>query len=690
MKIPDGSNMGFSTPDVQRAPDLSPITNATDRLGRIVQQIGVQEDDKQQELARAKDNGAYQDHQLAVDQLKTQYTQKIASGEIPYDQAQKSFAEDAAKIPVPKPQARGQVAAEGLKQGVNMTIAKANEHIGLIVDAARDKDLQSQGALQLDTLGKRAGLPGADIDSINSQADALAPLLRSSGLNEAQVARTLQDFKDHNWFNQATQTAMQSRTSLPALKAMEHDLTAADGFYAGKMDTDKRNAVLGQVITHRIQLENRLQSQSDHREALAERGMNQMEAQISRGIPATPDMWANLEETVRGTSFEPDFKSMVGQEQEVQQVLRLPVADQIKYVQDKQAAIDHGGTMRDAANVARLSEAVKNNVALMQNAPLVFQANRTNQQVSPIDVTQLLQPGAAESLVPQFQSRAASIQGMQKQYGSQIPMRPLLPEEVGTLTSVLNQTTPQQAAQVFGTLRQAAGSDDVYKGMMAQIAPDSPVRSLAGLLASRQAKITLQNNWFGADVTAPSVDVAGTLIAGEQLLDPTKAAKAQDGKPRQQLYLPNSDQLQTEFKNAVGTAFANRSGGAQNAFQAVQAYYVGRAAQLGRLASDKQDIDPDILRESIKATLGEVVDYNGNGQVITPWGWDRSKFQNGIQSAFNQAVKDRRVDPVYNGQFGNLALRNAGDSTYYVTDGRKFVYGTDKRPLILDLNPQKQ
>lgn len=688
MKIPVGQ-FGYSVPEPAQAPDLTAPAQAADRLGGILQQVGARADERDQELARAKDTGAYAEHQFAVDQLKVDYASKIASGEVPYQTAQQQFTADAQKIPVPKPQARGPVATQTMQSGVNMTLKNAQLHVGIMVDQARDKDLQSQGALQLDTLGKRAGLPGADIDSINRQADTLAPLLRNGGLNEAQVTRTLQGFKDQNWFNQATQAAMMARTSLPALDQIEHDLTAADGFYANRMDTDKRNTVLNQVIGHRIQLENKLQADANRRDAKAERALYEIDRQISSGVPATQDQWTQWGNTIQGTTFEDEYKQRAADEQQVQQVLRLPVTDQVKFVQDKEASLmQGGGSVREAQNLARLKGAVTSNVNLMQQAPLLFTANRTGQQVPSLDFSVLATPGGADELASQLHDRAVTIDTMRKQYGEQVQNKPLLPEEAQQIAGALDKATPESAVGMFAQLRQAAGNDQTYMALMQQVAPDSPIKSLAGMLAARERSMTLERHWFGPDTVASSPDVATTLLNGEALLNKSKTQKAEDGKPRTGLYMPSSDLLQADFKSRVGNAFADRPQSAELAFQAVQAYYVGKAAQTGRLASDNKDIDSQLLKDSITATLGQVVNVNGNGDVLAPWGMDASRFQDKAEAAF--LTQTAQLFPHKDASqrlaaYKSATLKNAGDGTYYVTIGRNYLTDIKGQPVIIDV-----
>jgi hypothetical protein len=218
---------------------------------------------------------------------------------------------------------------------------------------------------------------------------------------------------------------------------------------------------------------------------------------------------------------------------------------------------------------------------------------------------------------------------------------------------------------------------------MQQIAPDSPVRAVAGVLAARKAEATLESHWFSPDVKAQSGDVAATILAGEQIISPGKDANGQDGKPRVQLYLPEVNSLQQQFQDEVGKAFADHPEAAQTALQTAKAYYVGKAAELGRLASDKSDIDPAILKEAITATLGVVVDVNGRGEVIAPWGMGRDRFESRIREEFLSArdlINWPNKIPL---PFDALGLQTAGANAYYLTAGRAYLTDKNGQPVVV-------
>ena len=431
---------------------------------------------------------------------------------------------------------------------------------------------------------------------------------------------------------------------------------------------------------HRLEVEARLKK--DRIEAVAERALNEWDRQTASGVPATPAMREHWDAAIRPSSYAPEIADRLASEQQVQTVLRQPIADQVKYVQDAQAKLDTGGgSLQEAANLQRLRSAVSANVKTLQTDPLIFNANRLSSPVAPLDISKLGDPKG--TVGAQLSDRISTLTAMRRQYGDQVPMRPLLPQEAAQVTAALNSTSPNQASQLFGALRNAAGSDEAYTGIMQQIAPDSPVKALAGLLAAKQRSLTLERHWFSDDVVATSPDVSATMLTGESILNRTKPDKATDGRAEAKLFLPDSAALQQEFTNQVGTAFAGRPGAAEIAFQAAQSYYVGKSAQTGKLTESNKTVDEKLLTESVRATLGQVVDYNGKGEVFAPWGMNEAQFEDRVSRAFQAELKVRGMPIPAN--FGSLGLRNFGENTYYVTAGRNFVYDNRGEPLVIDL-----
>jgi hypothetical protein len=436
-------------------------------------------------------------------------------------------------------------------------------------------------------------------------------------------------------------------------------------------------------------IESRMQVQTDRREAAAERAFNQAERQISGGVPLTKQGWVDLERTVAGTPVAKDFHDLVASEKEVQQILRTPLANQQRVLQEREAKLlTDGGDLKDAANYQRLERAVKQNMALIQNAPLVYGEQRLGDTNEPIDVTSIVDPAQQKQTAAVLQERATRIRGLQKTLGAGVPMKPLLPQEAGQLVTTLQAASPKQASEIFASLSQASGSPDVFKGAMAQIAPDAPVKAFAGMLASNQRELVTGSKWFAPDPFLKSNDVAATLLRGDRLLNPSKGDKAEDGKPKtSRLLLPNEAQaqLQTLFADEVGDAFAGRSEDADRALQAVQAYYVGRADQTGRLAEDAQTVDTNLVREAVRATLGNVVNYNDHGKVLAPWGMTEDDFEDRVGRKFSSEAK-RLGLPDSIAQLGLFGLVNANrEGLYGIQTGGKLLLDGKGNPVTIDI-----
>jgi hypothetical protein len=465
------------------------------------------------------------------------------------------------------------------------------------------------------------------------------------------------------------------------------NIKGAEAYYKtvkGKVDGDKAAWIENALTDAKRVAQARAQAAADHREVVAERAMNEIDRQIASGVPATPAMWAGWAGKVRGSAMEDEFQNRVKDETEVQDLLRKPIDQQMKAVQERTSALDTGGgTLREVANLQRLQTAVKKNLTTLQEAPLLFNANRLGIEAQAVDLAQLQTPEVAGLL----QDRVTQIQALRKQYGTQVAMRPLLPQEVDQINTVVKTASPEQLKDMYSDLYGALGNDEAYLSVMQQIAPDSPVRAYAGVLAARRSTAIVTHHVFSPDVRAQSGDVAATLLQGEAILQPTKDAKGQDGKPRVGMYIPETNTLQQQFQEAVGDAFAGRPDAAQTAFQAVKAYYVGKAAQTGRLASDNIDIDPKILKEAVTATIGTVVDA-GSGSVIAPWGMDESQFQDAANAEFSRRAGDVNWPGGRAVPLAQLGMKAAGPNAYYVTAGRSYLMDKAGNPLVLKIEAQ--
>lgn len=670
------------------------IARAGEGLGQSLEQVGNDQYVRNTNMARAQASNALLDHEIAVKTQGEQIQQQVATGQLPYAQARQTYDDAVAKIPTPQVPNLDPIGAENFQKGLKRTAFTTGLAIDQTVRVAQQNDFKDQFAANLDKLGKLAGMPDANIEDINGRAEAFKPLAREAGLPAPFVDKTIQDFKDRNWLNDATQRSMESKDSMDGLKQLEHDLTAKDGFYAGKLDTDKRNAVLRSVINDRLILENRQLHEQDKREAKAQATLGRIDEQISSGIPATPGMWQQWEGLTKGTSVEGEFKQRIEDEGKVQEVLRQPVDQQVRYVQEQtQHLQDSGGTLRDRANLMRLQTAVQQNVNLMQKAPLLFAANRNGTEVQPLNLQGLGQQEGNDQVTAQIHDRMATLDALRKQYGSAISTTPLLPQEAGQLASQLDQGTPGQKAQLLTSLRGAFNDDNAYQAAMRQIAPHSPVTAIAGQMVGESSPASTPV-WFDKNF-APDLTTPQRILAGEALLNPTRAEKAEEegGKGTIKTGMPMPQDggaagLRADFGRAAGDLFRDRP-------QLADAHYAVFKAAYAALLAEKGDMkglgDSALKTQALKMSLGTTTDFNGN-TVSIPSGMDPTRFESVVGSAVADAAKTMKAPADWAARIRGYQLREigaVGSGRYELVNGNAPLVRPDgKGPFLIDLKAQ--
>lgn len=685
-RIPTGDfGQGRGTAPLQRTrvsgQGMDDVAQAIGALGGTALQVSSRmQQEAQQEaegLARAKAANAQLDYELAVGNAQRTLEDDVAGGAVPYAEAPTRYQDAISKIDVPAIPDLPEPLQMAYTRGIERTKAGGQQSIERVVRTARRADFKGQFDQTLDKLGKIAGMPGADIAAVIARAEAVTPLAKQAGLNDAVVGKSLQDFKDRVWTSQATQRAIFGREDPTQLKQLETDLSTDDGFYADKLDPEKRNALLSTVMTRQQTLIDRAERARDRVDAKAERVMGQIDRQIASAVPATPDMWANWSDAVKDASPEirAEFDKRVAEEQEVQKVLRMPADQQQTYLQTAEAELmAKGGTVTRKENLTRTRSAIEAATKQLTEAPLLFNASREGGEVEPLNLQAMTSPGDAWEVGAQLQSRAATIDAMRKRYGSSVQMNVLLPQEVKALGDNLKQATPTQQTTMLSQLRTATMDDGVFNAVMKQLAPDEPVMAYAGMLATRErAAVTLQTHWFKDNATVGARDVAATMLEGNRLLQ---------GKGDNKFPLPPEREFREMFTSQTGALFAGRPGAADVAMQAVRAYYTGKSAAEGDMSGE---VSNKRLEQAITASLGEVVDVNNRGEVLAPWGMASEDFQDQAEAAFVTAAQSAGLPETVASGFSQYGLRQKSERTFYVVRGREFLSGKDGQPVTITI-----
>ena len=698
-RIPDYTAVGTLTPQpAYRRPVVDEagetVARAVEGLGTSLEQGALEQKTRNVNMARAQASNALLDSEIAVKTQTEQIRQQVASGQLSWDQAGQTFNDWANQQQPPDIQNLDPVGQENFQKGLKRNIFTGQQAVVGIAQAGQKQAFSDQFDAAQDKLGKLAGMPDADIEGINSKMDAYRPLALEAGIPAPTVDKAIQNFKDRNWLNQATQRSMEAKDDMGQLQQLQHDLTDQDGFYAGKLDTDKRNIVLRGVINDQLILQSKLQHEQDKREAKAQATLGRIDEQISSGIPATPQMWDQWEGLTKGTTAEPEFQQRLQDESHVQDVLRQPIDQQIKFVQDKAASLEqNGGTLRDRANLMRLQTAVQQNVTLLQRQPLIFQANRNGAEVQPLDFSAIGSQDGQQAVAAQVSDRMATLDAMRNQYGPQVSITPLLPQEAQQLTAQLQQATPLQRAQQLTSLRAAFNNDDAYQAAMRQIAPRSPVTAIAGSMigASSPASTPV---WFDKQFAPQTTDVE-RVLRGEALLNPAAAGKeatqeqeAGKGALKGGMPMPDDKLLRLTYGQAASGLFPDRP-------QLADAYYSVFKSTYAALLAEKGDMkgtgDPSLERQALKITLGNTVDFNGS-QLSVPAGMDPTRFDGLVRNAVSDAATSMKAPSDWQDRIRGYQLREVGglgSGRYELMNGNvPFVRPDHKGVFTIDLRNQ--
>lgn len=688
-RIPLG-NFGNAIADP--APRVNIPSAAFDNAGAGLQRLGdaavnlsgdlmAKQKAEEAALNRARAANAVLDREIATKTAQADVERAVTSGALHYGDAVESYRKRVGALDLPAIAGLDPVTAENVQRSVRRNDQAGEFNLSRMAERFRGADFRGQTDLAIDKLGKLAGIPGADVPAIIKQLDSLEPLARV-GYGEQWQAKK-QSVADAIWYNDASAKVIAARGDMEGLKQLERALTDQDGFYVSKLDTDKRNMLMRTVITQRQQLEARGEAALQRAERNAEITIGEIDRQISSGIPATPEMWAKWSVDVRGTSQTAAFQERIADEVKVQELLRLPISQQVAEVEARrQQLLTGGGSVRDKANFDRFSTVVNANVKTITEAPLLYLQNRTGDAQQPLDMMAFTNPKGYEQVADTLRERAASIKALQDANpGIRVQMRPFLPAEVANMSNMLREGTVRQQQQVFATLYTAIGDRATYRAAMQQIAPDSPIKAMAGMLMANQRKLTLEDKWFTDDITATSGDVGATMLEGDRILNKSPDQKAEDGRPRN-FPVPDETKFKEAFKNYAGRAFAGSANEYLIAAQAVRAYYVGKSAKDGDVSGE---VDAQRMKHAVKSVLGEVVDMNGNGEVLAPWGMDASAFKDAARQAFAAEAAKLKLPPAVSANFGALGLRNFGEGTYLITQGRNFLHDTKGQLVTINV-----
>lgn len=683
MRIPTnqfGNAVARPTQGAVSVPGVSAVGEAVANLGQAGQEVAGQmqrreyleqqeldrqrkEQQKQAEaMERANAADALLTYELYSKEAAASIGDQVTQGVLPYADAEKQYDNLMAKAPKYKPTLQDPIITQGYERGTQRAAFTGKSAVGNASRKAMYADYRGKFDSGLDKLGKLAGIPGADVAEINTRVDSLRTIAEQSGMAANQIDKQLQDFKDRNWFNQASQVTNEYSDSIDGLGRLKHELTAADGFYAEKLDPEKRTALIKSIDGRIDQLQNRAEVALNKREVKAGRAIEAMDKQVASGVPGTPSQWLAWSEEVKGTAYEEPFRERLNDEREVQSLLRMPLAQQATYIQEKrQQMATNGGTLTQQGNLNRLSAAVDANTKLLRENPLIFNQNTTGQQVQPLALDNIGTDAGRQVLGAQLRDRLNTVTALRRKNGDQVALNPWLPQEAAMIKNVLVTGSNETQLGLLSTIAQAAPDSTSYAASLKAVAADKPVLMLAGMAQ------------FRGLTTDEGRNVADTILRGDKIL----ADKS--------VIMPTENAFRANFEEMIGQSIPDGSPQRSQAFLAYKSIYAQMANEnaVRHTNEDKNAVDARTARQAARIATGGIYEYNGR-KVIPPYGMPEPKFMSNVNTQIEGLAKNNGFKV---GDLEDMPLQSVPgqEGMYFLLNGNKLLGDKDGKPVMVNV-----
>jgi hypothetical protein len=316
-----------------------------------------------------------------------------------------------------------------------------------------------------------------------------------------------------------------------------------------------------------------------------------------------------------------------------------------------------------------LQRAIEQTLTARQADPVKWARGAGVGGFQPLDLS------SPDALAGSIAARTGPARSIADQFGA--PYRLMSADESKALATAFNQFGAGNKAAALGAMAAKLAPVD-YAQVIATLKPDSPVTARAGqIMASGRYAVTKPGGMFHDAHTMDASTIAQTMLAGDALINPTKADKEDNGAAK--FAMPSDSAtsgLRSAWNTVVGDAFRGDGAGEVQAYQAYRAMYAGLAAKAGK--SDGV-YDEDLAQKAARATIGNVGDWNGHA-VIPPYGMDTNTFKDAVTQqwkAVRESVPGAADDPeAYD-------LDEVGDGAYTLSSGGAPVRNESGAPVVL-------
>lgn len=687
--------------DVTSTPPQQVQTSAADFGGQSAaaeQQLGTTMEDAGQrlqfqqqklndDLQRTSAATAYQQHETNMKMALQTAGQQLQSGVLDQtgyqqqldDAKQQSFDSTIGALPDTHYKRIATIQSSGLDRTVALGAQEA-------ITKNSQQLIGANAATMLNTAGKNIEIDPVTIDNtVASTKSGYLSAAAAAGIPLETAQKTAQSWADNQYAQHATTATIQARSNgdLNALNQLQHDLTAPDGFYAGKMDANQRNQVLATVVSQQLSLGNQQDAEQRAREAQATSAFNGGIDLMNQGKQFSPAYQKQLVDATAGTSLGAETQQLIAQAAKNAGFSTLPLPQMQAAIQADQQAANTPGVGTDPATAA----AVKQRQQIYTASAEAYKKDPWNaaldrgaiQSIPPIDQSTI------PNLLTSLQQRAQAAGVVDQAAGRKVSL--LTPDESQQVLQTVSALPVDAQAQVMNGIGGAFG-DAARIGDLAQQWKEKNAAAALALKAGA-----------GGGNGDPLITVSGNPVSAF-ILSGAQAEKDETVKIDKTV----ATGLKATIANTIGESLQP----VQLADARDMAYLiaVGSAARNGRSSPNSTDIQDGINAAtgglSTTAGLQPFGPNKGKPNVVAmPYGWKESDFQNSVKTAtaanIENTVDGKPIDTVYaNGQplpvadfmakFPSYQLTRVGvRGTYAIGTGSKFVNDSTGKPVLVHL-----
>lgn len=649
-------------PDNQRTAQA--IGNAANVTGNVAGDLMQEELQRKQAADRLAASNHLLDYEAAAVSIRQDITGKLASGElVDEDEAAAAYRDamsgaDAFELPK-----IGDQTSADLRLGMKRVRAGLDGEFDNIIRKSRTDRAEAQFLSFADGIGKMVADPKSDLALLDARLDGAGEQAVRAGVPRDRVAALAQNAKDRNWTNAVTERVIRNKDSMGELTAIERDLTAEDGRYFLKLDTEKRNALLAQVLGAKDRLTSKQEAAAAKRDASAERAIREYQQVIASGFPVSDELRSRVAQSARGTQLEGQYLTLQLEERAVSEFLKKPVAEQQAYLVDRERQLRAGG-VSDTSEISlfkSLSNAFGSNIKALSERPIEMHETRTGEELPTLSPSLFMTPEGAVAAAQVMRDRVATLNAMENQYGT-VGRAPLKQAEADQLGQILKQQSPTKRAEMLGLFAKGFDDPETFKGAVKQMLGDDPRAYAAGMAHGLNFRTT-EGRRLGDMIEQ------GSAILRDKSIIKTKAN--------------GSDGTRELFNQEVGEdTIPVGSPDREMYYQSALAIYAKLAAEEGKLGYDLQG---PLFKRALNLATGGLIDVRGQRLVAPRWGMNDDQLTDAINSQLKAAADANGVD------YGDLLdMRLIPDDKvpgrYYLKqDAIHYQPGKDGRPLYIEV-----